>query len=1034
MNLTNIINVFVQKIKIILPFMLFSVFIFAQAYAASLGGTISEDITLSIDNSPYVIETPLVINSSITMTVPEGIVIKSGGPGIYVNGTLNAQGAVFTSIKDEPDPGDWNGIVFQAGSGGTINDCTLQYGRYFAISGTAYYGQLVILSDNVIIQNSSIMNGSRSGIYIKNASPAVSNNLVSGHKYISDENPGGYGIYMINSASQLTGNTAEDNKNAGIYLYDSPDAVITGNRVSGNGTGGNIFQKGIHVYGRSVKAQFTGNTGTDLIYVDSDTLSESTTWDSSQPWVIARTLTIFKSGILNILKDAVVKFGGTGIIVEGTLNASDSIFTSIKDDIAGGDTNVDGTASIPGPGDWTGIFYKSGSTGTLSGCSIHYGRYFDGYYGQLVIFSDNVIIKNCSIKYGSESGIIVVNSSPEINSNKIMNHVYKSPSNSGGHGISLLNSGSAVINNTISNNNDAGIHIIKSPDASITQNRVYDNGKSGAWYYKGIYMSGDSINARISGNTGTELLYLGNGGILTQERTWDSSHPWVTGWITISTSGKLTISNAVVKSSGYWIKVEGELNASGTVFTCIEDDTARGDTNGDQQKSIPVPGAWKGIAFISGSSGSLNNCELRYGGEFSFDAKNYNAQLVLLSDYVNIANCIIRDGNRSGIYISNSSPEIENNKITGHEYDYPDIIGGHGIYMANSESSLSGNIIWKNGKAGIFIENSPNASITGNQVYGNGTENNVSKYKGIYLSENSLDALISGNAGTDTVYINGGTMLASRNWDSSQIWAGTGTVTIASSSILTITEGTVIKGLEFIVQGELNAYGALFTAMTDDIKRDTNGDGNSSIPAPGDGRGIIFTPGSTGLLDQAAVRYGSQVSANDIQYPGQVVILSDQVEIRNSIIQDGSQAGIYIQDAAPVFANNQIINNQQGIYTKNAYISVHNHIFADNIDFAVFNETSNQPVDASNNFWGHITGPRHETNPGGSGDIVSDYVIFNPWSGQPLDYLYSLRYAITGLQIVSGINSYGYILDLTGDNKTGLEDVILVLHKVSGLK
>jgi len=37
------------------------------------------------------------------------------------------------------------------------------------------------------------------------------------------------------------------------------------------------------------------------------------------------------------------------------------------------------------------------------------------------------------------------------------------------------------------------------------------------------------------------------------------------------------------------------------------------------------------------------------------------------------------------------------------------------------------------------------------------------------------------------------------------------------------------------------------------------------------------------------------------------------------------------------------------------------------------------PVNAENNWWGSATGPTHSSNPGGTGDEVSDYVDFKPW-------------------------------------------------------
>ena len=97
----------------------------------NVSGTLTSNTTWSPQIAiAYVVEATLDVPAGITLTLEPGTVIKSGGPSLMVEGTLDAVGSaaspiVFTSINDDsvggatgtgkPAAGDWYGIDTSAG-------------------------------------------------------------------------------------------------------------------------------------------------------------------------------------------------------------------------------------------------------------------------------------------------------------------------------------------------------------------------------------------------------------------------------------------------------------------------------------------------------------------------------------------------------------------------------------------------------------------------------------------------------------------------------------------------------------------------------------------------------------------------------------------------------------------------------------------------------------------------------------------------------------------------------------------------------
>jgi hypothetical protein len=156
----------------------------------------------------------------------------------------------------------------------------------------------------------------------------------------------------------------------------------------------------------TVDPTLTGMTPTDFtgsryngICMRGVGIGVNTTWDETEAaYVLLDDVTVTSGFSLTLGTGVVVKPAASWVelYVDGSLNANGSAgapvyFTSIKDDSVGGQTN--NNADQPAIGDWSRIYFRSGSSGTLDQIGLKYGR--DAVY----VENASPQLLNCSLIY-----------------------------------------------------------------------------------------------------------------------------------------------------------------------------------------------------------------------------------------------------------------------------------------------------------------------------------------------------------------------------------------------------------------------------------------------------------------------------------------------------------------------------------------------------------------------------------------------------------------------------------------------------------
>ncbi|MBO6620974.1 MAG: T9SS type A sorting domain-containing protein [Balneola sp.] len=753
----------------------------------SISGNITTNTTWTTAGSPYVIVGSTTITSGDTLSIEDGVEVKfDNGTQLTVSGALVGNGVTFTA-NSGTSRGAWNRIFTNFTTSWIhLRNSTLQFA-----TDAIYVGAGKVRLDTVTISDS----------------------------------------------------------NRGITITQSTNTTINGSAITNTEYPVNIASEGYIAYEGT--NDFTGNDN-DVVYLShaSNIDVNFTLENPGIPYLPSGTKYVTPGDTLTIKKGNILKFNqnqqlytqnGGVIIAEGT-EAEPIYFTSNRNDNIGGDTNNDGTASVPGNRDWYGITINGKSS---KSSFKHVNVSFAGYLPH-------------SSRSDFQGGITLVDNNSPVDSSTFNNNYY---------GIVLRDSSDAAItNNTIGSSGVVPVALTFDSEPTFTNNSFSSANNE----YDAIGLIGTTI-------TGSNYLPKRN----------FTSIPNVTYLLLrelyVDTGATLEIEpGVVIKSTGSGIRVKGTLTSDGTsadhiIFTSVKDDNVGNpnDTNKDGNNTVPGNRDWRGIALGEDSDASvIDYNEIRYA--------SYNTNF----QYGPSGSVIYP---RGALNLYNADISITNSDI-GNTYEFA--IDSRGT----SAPTVTNNSFTNTGSVPVALDLSSDPTFSGNTLanaglvaigYHGGTFNNdgIIRARTFAGYENITSVLL------DHITIASGTKLSIEP----------GTVIKAQN----VHRGLTLR-VEGALEAAGTADSVIyFTSIFDDQvgnPLDTNNDGGGSSPGP-DNWGTIRFMGTSddanSELSHSELRYGKHgviftdaapvidnLTILSCQYYGFGIESGSTVSIQNSLIQN----------------------------------------------------------------------------------------------------------------------------------------------------
>lgn len=926
-------------------------------------GVVESDTHWTIAGSPYHVTCSTEINPGVVLTIDPGVVVEFEVAQLTIHGSLIASGTpaqpiTFTSAQASPSPEDWIRVWFP-------EDHTVSLLENVVVEYAGLFGNSAIDLDggSLTIRGSTVRFGGNNGITASDGDLEVTGSSISHN--------GGHGIKLYAGTQPLSpvilGNSLVSNQEYAIHLRTAPSITVA--PAIGNNTGSGNGMNGIGLDVRLGNTVLQANPG--LPYVVEFLGTPSGT-----------VLTIQAGAIFK----ADQELSGTGgkLIIEGHLlvageESQPVVFTSLNDDTYGGDTNRDGDATQPAPGDWRGIQLSSIEVPPPPPPPPDYGFSLflpliargatpgglgePGRVGRLELASmrESDSLASLSEATASLNHVIIRYAGYDMANLELtagqVEISHASISHSAGRGIAAIDTQLTLLDSVIADNETEGLWLWATgvPVAPFVVGNVFSGNGTFAAYI--ILDQGCPSSTTIRGNTA-----WGNGqvnGVYMEGFVHSPSvcllepnpdMPYVFWSINVDEGGKLALAPGVEakfvaptfeRGTGTLL-ITGTLEAVGTVdapvlLTSFWDDAVGGDTDGAPSEG--EAGDWIGLVLRPGAQAILDHAAVRFGGAEGANIRVTDASLQM-------ANSQVSTSAQKGLAVL-------------WEYAVQPLSVQYSTFLDNG------------GHAATVMSEAPLAAVfefVGNEGSGNGIN-------GILL-----DALL-------------GTQAVKANISLPYIIQA---MTVPSGKTATVLPGVVLKGdMEYSeggslirVDGILHVEGTAdnpvyFTSIHDDaVGGDTLGDGGGIPPAPGDWRGINVGSSGQLLLDHSVVRYAG--SDNTGLFVG-----GGQAMVNHSVISDNEGHGIGNQPGGTLTVFHSVIRDNSGSGVNNGgTASISESDILGNAAYGVYSYAPGL-ISAESNYWGSGDGPSWDGiycqfPPSGSGDLVSCYSVdYLPFASVP---------------------------------------------------